>query len=377
MNDILSDLNSTQKVFLTILLLALVVQLVYILLVYLRIVLFKAPPIPTEQKPISVVICARNESEKLMKHIPIIMDQAYTDFEVVVVNDSSWDDSEDILKALQVQFSKLKVLTLNEDLHKITGKKFALTMGIKAASNERLLLTDADCVPLSDQWLSEINSTFSDQKEITLGISLLKKGKGLLKRIFRYESFHTAVNYTSSALIGMPYMGVGRNLSYSSSLFFSVGGFKSHMHIKSGDDDLFINQVSNAKNTAVIMSTDSQTESESKNTFKEWWAQKRRHLSTSGHYKTKYKLLLALEPLSWWGLWLSVGVLLILRTNMLLVIVPLALRYLTVYGTFIAIGRKWQALDNVWVFPLWEALLNVVKPLVLLSNAISKPKQWM
>ena len=376
MNELLSELSNSQQIYGMLLIAALVVQLFYLLYFYIRLVVYKPQSSPTSHPPVSVVICARNESENLMNYIPLIMEQNYPSFEVVVVNDSSWDDSEDILKALEVRYPTLKVLKLNEDLHRITGKKFALTMGIKGASHERLVLTDADCYPLSVDWLSNILAEVIEE-EVVLGVSLMAKEKGIWKSFFRFESIHTAVNYCSLALGGIPYMGVGRNLSYTKEKFFSVGGFKKHMHITGGDDDLFINEIASKSTFVIRPEIETQTTSPSPEKLSKWWEQKRRHLNTSGLYKFKHKLALGMEPLSWWLMWGAAIVLLVLRTPVLLVITPIAFRYLLLYGIFIAIGRKWKALDAVWIMPIWEMVLNISKPAVLLSNMISKPKRWM
>ncbi len=377
MNEILSELTQIQQALCFVLLAAVLVQLFYTLFFYLRLLLHKPKNSPTTLPPVSVVICARNESENLMNFIPVIMEQDYPKFEVIVVNDSSWDDSEDILKALQVRFSNLKVLRLNEDLHRMTGKKFALTMGIKGAAHERLLLTDADCFPMSSDWISNIMAETVNEDEVVLGVSLMEREKGFRKNFFRFESIHTAINYSSFALAKSPYMGVGRNLSYTKEKFFSVGGFKKHMHITGGDDDLFINEIAASSTIKLNANIEGHTTTKSPNKWGEWWSQKRRHLNTSSLYKFKNKFLLGLEPLSWWLMWFSVIVLFVLRTPTLLVITPVVLRYLLLYGTFIAIGRKWKAVDAVWAMPFWELVLNITKPAVLISNMISKPKRWM
>lgn len=377
MKELLSGLTDLQLGLLITLCLAVFMQLIYVFLAYARLVFYTSKNSSTLLPPVSIVISARNESTNLMNHIPLIMEQEYPTFEVVVVNDISWDDSEDILKALSVRYQNLKVVKIDEDKHRMTGKKFALTMGIKAAKYDQLVLTDADCKPLSNSWLARMMKERTEAKSVVLGVSLLTREKGIWKNMFRFESVHTAINYCSLALAGSPYMGVGRNLSYTKETFFSVGGFRKHMHIQGGDDDLFINEISTMSNTAVMPELEAQTESESPASLTKWWSQKRRHLSTSSSYRFKHKVLLGLEPLSWWLMWITAAVLLILTTNALLVITPIVLRYALVYGTFIAIGKKWNAIDAVWAFPLWEACLNIAKPAVLLSNVISKPKRWM
>ncbi|MEY3399319.1 MAG: hypothetical protein RL220_1913, partial [Bacteroidota bacterium] len=100
-----------------------------------------------KELPVSVIICARNEEKNLREHIPVLMEQDYPEFEVIVVNDSSWDDTDAILNAFHVHYPNLRIVTLDEEKQNLQGKKFALTLGIKAAKYDTILLTDADCVP--------------------------------------------------------------------------------------------------------------------------------------------------------------------------------------------------------------------------------------
>jgi len=340
-----------------------------------RLALYKSKTNPTNLEPVSIVICAKNEAENLLTNIPHIMEQDYPNFEVIVVNDSSWDNSEDILKAFSGQYDNFKYVTLNEDIQRMTGKKFALTMGIKATKHEILLLADADCAPKSKMWIKDLVLS-KGQNEIVLGVSLLNKGKGLLKNLFRFESVQTAIHYMSFANSGVPYMGVGRNLMYEKQLFFRNGGFKKHMHIPGGDDDLFINQAASKKNTGIEPDIDSHTCSESCSSISEWWVQKKRHLYTSNFYKLKNKFLLGLEPALWWSMWMSAIVLVLLRTPLLLILMALVIRYIVVSATFISICKKWKAADSLWLWPVWEIALNILRPMVLVSNKISKPKKW-
>ena len=120
---------------------------------------------------VSVIVCARNEEANLMELIPIIMEQEFQKFQLIVVNDSSWDDTADILKALQISYPSMHIIEINEDKQIMQGKKFALTLGIKAAMYEVVLLTDADCRPTSSNWITEMTRGVGERKEITLGFS--------------------------------------------------------------------------------------------------------------------------------------------------------------------------------------------------------------
>jgi len=279
---------------------SLLIQLIYYLVIFIRVPLGNKSNLPysNTKEPVSIVICAKNEAENLLEHLPLILEQDYPDFEVIVVNDCSDDDSQNILEKFQEKYSNLRLSQIKHDEKFTHGKKLALTIGIKAAKNEWLLLTDADCKPESNQWIAAMQRNFTPESEIILGYGGYEVEKGFLNKLIRFDSFFIALQYLSFALIRMPYMGVGRNLAYRKSLFMKNKGFASHAHIQSGDDDLFINEVANGKNTRAEYSIESHTRSIPKKVFGLWAFQKRRHLSTGLTYKFKHNLLLGAEIFS-------------------------------------------------------------------------------
>jgi glycosyltransferase involved in cell wall biosynthesis len=276
------------------------VQLFYYLYFFRRVAFFQPKPKEQSQEhPVSVVICARDEDENLARHLPGILVQSYRSTnEVIVVNDNSIDDSTYVLAELQKTFKKLQIVELRQEAMMIAGKKFPLSIGIKEAKHEVVLLTDADCVPSSENWMLKMQDAFSPGIEIALGYGAYQKLPGLLNKVIRFETFHTALQYFSYALAGKPYMGVGRNLAYRKNTFLRNKGFSSINHIPSGDDDLFINQVANKENTAVVLDGDAFTVSKPKHTWKDWMRQKNRHYSTGKFYKPVHKILLGLYTIS-------------------------------------------------------------------------------
>ncbi len=274
-------------------------QLFYFVFYYLRLANYKKQPaIPEHLPPVSVIICARNEDINLKKNLPQILAQDYPNFEVIVVDDNSEDGTTEYLFFLSQKEPRLKRTKTGGSNPMMAGKKFPLTLGLKAAANEIVVLTDADCYPASDQWLKNMVSGYSEGKEIVLGYGAYEKQKGYLNKRIRYETVLTAINYLSFALGGTPYMGVGRNLSYKKQLFFENGGFFEHREIPSGDDDLFINKVARRRNTNIILAKNAFTYSAPKETRREWHEQKTRHMSTARYYKFRFKLLLGLQPVS-------------------------------------------------------------------------------
>ncbi|MBK7562552.1 MAG: glycosyltransferase [Chitinophagaceae bacterium] len=273
-----------------------IVQLYYYVFFFGRVAFYKSKPkTQSQQHPVSVIICARDEDENLARNLPGVLVQSYrSTYEVVTVNDNSMDDSKYILQELKKTFRSLNVVELTQEAVHISGKKYPLSVGIREAKHEVLLLTDADCVPASEHWIEKMQDGYDENIEIVLGYGAYHKRKGLLNKLIRFETFHTALQYLSYAMAGIPYMGVGRNLSYKKSLFFRVKGFSSINHIPSGDDDLFINKAATKHNTAVVIDPDAITRSIPKTTWGSWLRQKSRHYTTARFYKPKHKFLLGL-----------------------------------------------------------------------------------
>lgn len=272
------------------------IQLFYYYFFYLPVSQRKTNSPDYSQKPVSVIICARNEAENLNEFLPSVLEQDYPDFEVIVVNDCSEDNSYVVLGKFLEKYPNLRVSTINRDPKFTHNKKFAQFIGIKAAKNEILLFTDADCRPESKSWISTMVSNYDDKKCYVLGYGGYMKKKGLLNAYIRYDTFFIAMQYLGMARRGIPYMAVGRNLSYTRTEFFKNKGFGPHAHLASGDDDLFINRNAKGYNTTVEFVPEAHTRSIPCTTMEEWIIQKQRHLTTAPYYKSRDKVLLMLEP---------------------------------------------------------------------------------
>lgn len=354
----------------------LAMQLFYFLVLFVRIAFQGKKPADATPDAVSVIVCARNEERHLMELIPELMDQDHPQFEVVVVDDSSWDDTPDILRAYGIRYPNLKVVTLDDDTQRMSGKKFAVTMGIKAASHERLLFTDADCRPASTNWLSKMTALMNENKRVTIGYSPYRKQPGVLNHLIRYDGFFTGLQYLSFAKAGMPYMGVGRNLAYDRALFLNNGGFKSHMHISSGDDDLFVNEVARKNNTAVVTDPEAFSWSEAKTDWKSWWTQKRRHLTTGSRYRWWQKALLATYPMSWVGFHAALVLALVFHTPPVWIIGAWVLRSGLQIAIFSQAGKKLGDKRVALLAPLSEAFVLLYTPVVMTANLIQPPRQW-
>ena len=218
----------------------------------------------TKENPISVIISCKNEEKNIGVLLTHLLKQKYPKFEIIVVDDASNDNTLSIIKEFSNQHKCIQFISIPLTATYSGNKKNAITAGIQKASYENLLFTDADCIPNSINWISIISSQFSNEKQLVLGYGGYKKVAGWFNKLVRYETLLTAWQYFSYTKIGLPYMGVGRNIAYTKTLFNKANGFESHKHINSGDDDLFVNQIGNIKNMVICWKKDSHTLSEPK-----------------------------------------------------------------------------------------------------------------
>lgn len=325
--------------------------------------------------PISVVICAKNEANNLKKFLPAILDQDYSDYEVVLINDASSDETLEVMKAFKKKHSIITIINV-ENIEAFWGnKKYALTLGIKAAKNEHLLFTDADCKPVSKNWIAEMSENFTLEKTIVLGYGKYIQTKGIVNLFVRFETLLTAIQYFGYAKLGAPYMAVGRNLAYTKSDFYNVKGFIKHINIKSGDDDLFIQDAANNKNTTICISENSFTESEASVTLKELFQQKRRHISTANHYKIQHKFFLGLFFISKVTLLISAPILLFFYSWK--VILPILLSYYFVQYLVVGFStKKLKEPQIIYFLPFLEIGLLLFQFSIFITNLILKPNHW-
>lgn len=250
----------------------------------------------TNQPPVSIVICAKDELDNLRKYLPFVLTQDYPEYEVIVVNDGSGEETDMLLNSFKEEYPHLRTTFVPNGATNLSTKKLALTLGVKAARYDWLLFTDADCMPEDKTWIARMARNFNPGIEFVLGYGAYFQRKGFLNKLINYDTLYSALLYMGFALAHKPYMGVGRNMAYRKEVFFRQKGFASTLHLRSGDDDLMVNHAANGFNTRVEVAPDSITWSEPKKRFWDWYYQKERHLSVSSFYSSTSKFRLSVEP---------------------------------------------------------------------------------
>ena len=329
-----------------------------------------------EKHPISILVSCKNEGENLQKTLPKLVAQEYPEFEIILVDDASTDHTLSILKEYSKKHDFVHYISIPKTDNYNGNKKNALTKAIQNSSYEHLLFTDADCIPKSKFWAENMAAQFSESKVLILGYGAYKKTTGWLNKLIRYETLFTAWQYFSYALVGLPYMGVGRNMGYTKSLFKKANGFISHENILSGDDDLLVNQMGARDNVAICWQSESQTVSEPEKTFRSWWKQKRRHITTANSYKTVHKVLLGLFYLSQFLFYLVGGLLLLFDFRFQTVLLLVGLRFLVYVAMFIPAARKLNENDLILWAPFLDFILVAAQMCIFINNLVQKPTKW-
>ena len=377
--------NSFSFIVLIVFGLSLLIQLLYHWGKFSKIAFFKKvgrPKLDEELEPVSIVICARDVYEYLIDLIPALLTQDYPDYEIVVVNDCSDDETEEYLKDLERREPKIKPVQLKQHLNFFNGKKFPLSMGIKSAKNDIIVLTECNCMPVNDQWLRSVVNRYNNQTEIVIGYSPYVQKKSTLNRIMRFDALQNGLLYLSAALSRRPYMGVGRNLSYRKELFYRNKGFISHYMTSVGDDDLFISQVANKKNTEVLIDAENAILTTPTSSFKLWIRQKSSRYSTVSKYNVGARISLSLFYLSQFLFYASFIALLCMKpafviTNGTAFYIPvLVFFFLLRFGTQLIIYHKAsKRLGEKGLLPGLIAYDFLFSPLLRLMGRMDKGAQ--
>lgn len=319
----------------------------------------------SSQLPVSVVVCAHDEEPNLKELLPLLLEQEYPSYEIIVVNDRSNDGTYDFLLEQTRRHDRIRMVNVNTTPAHVNGKKFGLTLGIRAAAHEWILLTDADCRPATTKWILSMSEKF-DGAQIVLGFSPYTPAPGFLNLFIRFESLITGLQYLSMASLRYPYMGVGRNLAYRKSLFIEKKGFNSFLHVTGGDDDLFVNQHATSSNTACQLDAESIVYSVPCRTWTSFFYQKVRHLSVGRRYRLRHRLLLGAFILSWLLTWFAGLPLIVFSPYHYIVAGIIIIRWLLMFSSIRILVRKSGTTFNYWAIPI----LDFVFPIYYISTAL-------
>ncbi len=352
-------------------------QILYYIIVYGRVAFFKEHKLTTDEKQnfcpsVSVVMCVKDDAYNLEKKLPIILEQEYPNFEVVVVNDASKDETEYMLRVLQEIYPNLNIVNLYNNVNGFLGKKYPLSLGIKSAKNDIILLTESDTMPLNYNWISTMVKGFKQKKDIVLGFTNFEQKSTFLNTLMQYENQTSAMNYLGNAMLNNPFMGQGRNMAYKREFFFETGGFISQYNISVGEDDLFVNKNANSKNTAVVLNRDSINLASPKEKREEWVIQKKKHFKSMSHFKLKDKIISTLMPFATLLIYVLVALSIVFKFPWEYAIMPLVLKYIFQIIVYYKSSKTLGTKQVAFLSPLLEVLFLFINTTIRFFTLFTK-----
>ena len=283
--------------------LLLCVELLYLYLIYNRVPRYArktrsgdvvyVPELPS----VSVVVYAHaDEAEGLLHLLPRLMSQQYPAYEVIVVTDDVSDAVHSAVDAYELDYKNVYQTHVPDTVYNVSRKKLGITLGVKAAKNDIVLLTDAHCCPVGDNWIETMARNFVPGVDIVLGYTRLSAAGDKKKARYRvFDRLTFGLRYMSYALMNRAYMGVGSNLAYRKDAFFSNKGFSATLHLHFGDDDLLVNEMARKGNVRVELSPDSVVEACHTDNNVAWDELRMRYGFTSRYLHSLSKQVFAIE----------------------------------------------------------------------------------
>ena len=334
-------------------------------------------PEETELPPLSIMVTAKNESENLLQCVPSILRSEYPDFELILVNDLSTDNTVQVMKAFEEQDPRVRMVDISSDRYNqdmASGKKFALTLGIKAAKNDFIVLTDADCV-VKEDWLDEMGYAFAAKGSVLIGTGNYKSS-GMIGALHSAVNFRFSQQYLVANEFALPFGAVGRSMGIDREVFFQVQGFKDHMSIPSGSDDFPPPRI--IGKGMIVNVPRAVTESQSPRSISAWIRQRSRHVKASIRYKWSHKILLAIYELSNVIALMSILYAIIFKDLIGLLLISLFLFRLLLSGVGIYLGKKLfdhpQPTVQLMLLEYPGAILNSLFSGI---GLLTKPTEWI
>lgn len=288
------------------------IELVYLYFIYHRVAVYARKAMlgkvqyASELPSVSVVVIARDEEgEQVLQLLPHLVSQEYPDYEVIVVNDGTSEVLQNAISLYECDYKNVYQTFVPDTVYNVSRRKLGITLGIKAAKNDVVILTDANCMPQSNRWIYAMARNFVPGVDVVLGYTRMAYNEGEKRGYYQvFDRMIFALRYLAYAVMKRPFMGVGSNLAYRRDTFFANKGFSARLNLHFGDDDLLVNEIARKGNTRIEMSAESIVESHYADKSEAWNEMRMKYNFTSKYLHTSSKGVFAFESVLHILLWI-------------------------------------------------------------------------
>ncbi|MBR6904753.1 MAG: glycosyltransferase [Bacteroidales bacterium] len=356
------------------------IQLVYYYVIYGRFAFHrKKSALGFRDIPVSVVIVVRDDAALAVQNLPLLLEQQYSSYEIVIVNDRSRDEhSLQAIREYKDRFPNIKLVDLSTAVSTSRGKKMAISMGVKCATYDHILLTSPDCKPASRLWLSKMAQNFQFQQRIVLGYNTFEKKKGIYSHFLHFDNLISAVQYFAHALMHSTYRGDLNNVAFVRPLFYKQNGFIAYNHLLYGEEDIFIHRASTPNNVAVEFDPDAVTLQQHSPSYGYWRLHKVSLFFTRKFNSLKNRILLSgyeLTNLLFYGI-LALAIVISMHQPLALYI-AIGIAVLRIASLYVVMGIAAKKLHETQIIPqllFYDLLFAILTPLLWLSAKLHHKK---
>ena len=328
-----------------------------------------------EKLPVSVILYTKNNEQIIEESFSKLINQTYPNFEVVIIDNASSDETPTILEELAVKFSNLKIVTVENNEAFWSNKKYALTLGVKAATHEHIIFTEVDSTPVSNNWLNSMAQKFSEEKEIIIGYTKYENKRfSFFGLLVRFEHLlHHILAFTNNKF-GSAFNASEKNFGYTKSSFFKAKGYINHLKIQASHSDLFLKDATTKSNTTYTVKPTSFMVKSLPDSFSEWFNNLQLKSFNKKYYKAKHQLIINLFSFSRVLFYPLAIILAILNWKL---IIPFIASYYVLF--YLVVGKSAQKLKErqlIYFLPIIDIFIVCIQFSIFITNRISKPTVW-
>lgn len=352
-----------------------VIQILYHLFVFGSLNLNKKQTHKPHATPVSLIVYIENNQEQLKNFLPALKNQIHPTFEIILVNNASYDESLEILKEFTQTTPNTRIVNVENNESFWGNKRYALTLGIKVAKYDHLLFCEPEAVPDSAMWINNMTSKFTNSKSIVLGHQrILPIKNSFWNKLTRFNNASWAAYNFSFASLGKPLYGNNQNLAYKKEEFYKVNGFINQMNQYRGEDYYFTNTIASSKNTDTSLAKTSFTASQTKPGFDSWIKELKTQSNLFSKLKFTTKIKVYLYSITKVPYFILMTVLLSYLYNWEIVLALFLARSLIVLLYSHKFLKHFQEKDLSLWFPVLEFIHTFTTSILFIKNSLAAKK---
>lgn len=325
--------------------------------------------------PISLLIFVKNSAAYLEKNLTYFLNQDYPEFEILLIDNCSSDDTDEVLEKIKTKHKKVRIINVENNESFWANKKYTYTLAIKAAKYNHLLFSEIIAKPISKNWILEMSNQISDKKSLVLGYTKHNTSKGFMNLLIRFNDVLDALKAFTFTKFNTPFRASAYNFSFTKDNFFRVNGFIKHIKINYGKDDLFLRDAYFKKNTSFSIDEDSFVEITKEKTFKDWFSAQKRNSFLQNHYKLNHQILLFLYTITKLGS-LTLGITLLFFYPYKIILCIIGFYFLVKTIVLALATKKFKEPKIIFLFPFLEIILILLQISIFINNLMLKPNHW-